>query len=163
MNKVHWYFTGERNESLVFLVIGLVAMACSFWFWLGINTKFYNGLGWPLFFIAIVQLMVGTMIFLRSPYDEKKVTDFYANSPKSIKNIEIPRMEKVMKSFVIYRYVEITLILIGLSLFLYTNPEGFWRGIALGIVIQAGLMLIADHFAEKRGKEYLQYIKESVH
>ncbi|MCB9251338.1 MAG: hypothetical protein H6605_02665 [Flavobacteriales bacterium] len=159
MSRVHWYFSGERNESLLFIIIGLVTMVMSFYFWLFVNQKFYNGIGWPLLLVSIIQLTVGISIFLRSPYDERRVEGFLKNSHKSIRNLEIPRMEKVMKSFVIYRYVEMTLIVLGLILFLYTQKAGFWRGVSLGLIIQAGLMLIADQFAENRGKLYLEFLK----
>jgi hypothetical protein len=81
------------------------------------------------------------------------------NNPKNIRALEIPRMEKVMRSFIVYRYVEIALILIGLFLFLWGFEGGFVKGLGLGLLIQAGLMLLADAFAENRGHWYLEYLK----
>jgi len=158
MNKIHDYFTGERTESLVFIAIGAIAIICSIYFWLILNTRVYNGIAWPLFFIALIQLGVGALIYLRSPSDEKRVTNFYNTSPKNITHIEIPRMEKVMRSFVVYRYVEIGLIGLSIILFFISGSGGFWRGISIGTFIQAALMLIADGFAEQRGKAYLAFL-----
>lgn len=158
MNKIHEYFTGERNESLIFMAIGAIAILCSIYFWLVINVRFYNGIAWPLFFIALIQLTVGGLIYLRSPSDEKRVTNFYNSSPKNITHIEIPRMEKVMRNFIVYRYVEIGLIVISIVLFFMSGAGGFWRGISIGTLIQASLMLMADGFAEQRGKVYLAFL-----
>lgn len=159
MTKIHDYFQAERNESLIFMIIGATAIVSGFYFLLVINSKFYNGLSWPLIFIAVIQIFVGTIIYFRSPTDLKRVTTFAQNSPKNIRNLEIPRMEKVMTQFKLYRYIEMGLIVLGLVLFLIASPTGFWKGVGLGIIIQAGLMLIADSFAENRGQHYLEYLK----
>lgn len=159
MTKIHDYFQAERNESLIFMIIGATTIVCGFYFLLVVNSKFYNGLSWPLIFIAIIQLFVGTIIYFRSPTDLKRVTNFAQNSPKNIRNIEIPRMQKVMTQFKLYRYIEMGLIVLGLILFLIASPTGFWKGVGLGIIIQAGLMLLADSFAENRGQHYLEFLK----
>ena len=159
MTKIHAYFQAEKNESLVFIAIGTAAIICGFYFMLAINTSFYNGVGWPLLFIAVIQLAIGSYIYLRSPADERRVMTFAKNSPKNIKNIEIPRMEKVMTQFKLYRYIEMGLLVLGLILFLMGPDEGFWKGVGLGFVIQGGLMLLADSFAENRGQNYLDFLK----
>ncbi len=159
MTKIHNYFQAERNESLIFMIIGATAIVSGFYFLLVVNSKFYNGLSWPLIFIAVIQIFVGTIIYFGSPTDSKRVTNFAQNSPKNIRNLEIPRMEKVMTQFKLYRYIEIGLIILGLVLFLIASPTGFWKGVGLGIIIQSGLMLIADSFAENRGQHYLEYLK----
>ena len=72
-------------------------------------------------------------------------------------------MEKVMKSFVIYRWIEIALILGGVVLiFLYrSNPDkSFLRGVGITLALQAVLMLGADYFAEQRGKTYQQELQK---
>lgn len=161
MTKIHEYFQAERIESLVFMIIGATSIVCGFYFLLVVNSKFYNGLSWPLIFIGIMQLFVGTIIYFRSPTDIKRVTTFSQNSPKNIRNLEIPRMEKVMTKFKLYRYIEMGLTIIGLILFLIASPTGFWKGVGLGIIIQAGLMLIADSFAENRGHHYLKFLEET--
>lgn len=67
-------------------------------------------------------------------------------------------MKEVMKNFVIYRYVEIIVIILGLILFFYFPIHTFWRGIGIGLFIQVSLMLSLDYFAEKRGAKYLEYL-----
>jgi hypothetical protein len=66
-------------------------------------------------------------------------------------------MEVVMKNFLIYRYVEIALLLVGVLL-LFTT-KGFWQGVGIGLFIQASLMLSLDYFAEQRGKVYVEVLK----
>ena len=72
---------------------------------------------------------------------------------------EIPRMQKVMKSFKLFKWIEIFLTVIGFSLFLFFPQNPLLRGIGLGLFIQAILMLAFDFFAENRGKSYLEFLQ----
>ena len=78
---------------------------------------------------------------------------------------ELPRMKTVMKNFVIYRYVEIVLAIIGIVLFFYFRTDTgqqFWKGLGLTLAIQALLMLGADYFAEQRGKFYQKALEAII-
>jgi hypothetical protein len=69
-------------------------------------------------------------------------------------------MEKVMSNFVIFRYAEIALIILGMALMYSSMNDTFWRGIGLGLFIQASIVLCLDFFAERRGYHYIEYLKE---
>lgn len=82
------------------------------------------------------------------------------SEPKMIRTHEIQRMEKVMRNFVIFRFIEIALIIIGISLMYSSMNDTFWRGIGMGLFIQASIVLSLDFFAERRGVVYLEYLKQ---
>ena len=69
-------------------------------------------------------------------------------------------MEKVLSNFVIYRYVEIALIILGIALMYSSMNDTFWRGIGLGLFIQLCIVLSLDFFAERRGHNYMVYLQE---
>jgi hypothetical protein len=71
-------------------------------------------------------------------------------------------MEKVMSNFVVYRYVEIALIILGMALMYSSTNDTFWRGLGLGLFIKASIVLSLDFFAESRGHSYLEYLKDFV-
>ena len=71
-------------------------------------------------------------------------------------------MKKVLRNFVIYRYVEIALIILGIVLMYSSMNDTFWRGIGLGLFIQASIVLSLDFFAERRGHIYMEYLQEFV-
>jgi hypothetical protein len=152
------YFNAEKFESLFFVSVGVIAISAGIYFWVSLKEPYYKGMAIPLILVALIQLVVGTTVYFRSPKDIVKVENIVRNEPEKIKTEEIPRMEVVMKNFVIYRYVEITLMVVGLLLFLYFPSQSFWKGVGVGLFVQAGLMLFLDYFAEKRGTEYLQYL-----
>jgi hypothetical protein len=69
-------------------------------------------------------------------------------------------MEKVLRNFVIFRYAEIALIILGIALMYSSMNDTFWRGIGLGLFIQASIVLCLDFFAERRGHIYLEYLNQ---
>ncbi|MGB4845789.1 MAG: hypothetical protein WBP16_15095 [Ferruginibacter sp.] len=163
---IHKYFIAEKQESLFILIIGIVAilLAISFWFFVKTNPAFFKGLAVVLMALGLIQTIVGFNIYTRTNKQKSDIAYNIGMEPASYaKHTELPRMEKVMKSFVIYRWVEIAFIIIGIVLiFLFrTNPDKtFWYGFAIALTIQASIMLGADYFAEKRGEGYTEQIKK---
>ena len=156
---IYKYFIGEKQESLLFLFIGIAAIVLSvaFFFFIKTNPPFFKGAAIPLLAIGIIQIIVGYSVYARSDRQMADIAYRAGTDPHFINKIEMPRMKTVMKNFVIYRYAEITLALIGLGLFFYFRKNTgmqSWKGMGLTLAIQALLMLGADYFAEKRGKIY---------
>lgn len=157
------YFTAEKNESLLFIIIGIAAIVLAIVFLLVLKTNFYKGMALPLLLIALIQVSVGYTVYKRSDADRKRNVYAYDMNPQELKTKEIPRMEKVNKNFILYRWIEIGLILAGIALiYLYrTNEERtFLYGLGVGLAIQAFIMLGADYFAEARAKTYISGLKE---
>ncbi len=158
MKFISEYFNSEKFESLFFIGVGILAITLGIYYWLVIKEPFYNGNATALMLVALVQLTVGISVYFRSPKDIIRVENTIKNDVYKIKTEEIPRMNVVMKNFIIYRYVEIALIILGLIMFFYFPSVSFWKGLGVGLFIQASLMLSLDYFAEKRGATYLQHL-----
>lgn len=158
MEQILKYFNAEKGESLLFAAVGLVAIILASYFLIKIKQPFYNGMAIPLILIALIQLTVGASVYLRSPKDILKVENMLSNDKEKIRTEEIPRMETVMKNFLIYRYVELVLMIAGLILMFIFKENEFVKGIGIALFIQAGLMLALDFFAKKRGHEYLSFL-----
>lgn len=165
---IYKYFTGEKQESLLFLIVGIAAVliAVAFWFFIKSNPSFYKGAAIPLLAIGLVQIVVGYSVYARS--DKQKATIAYnigIEPAAFVKQTEMPRMKTVMKNFVFYRWVEIAFIIAGLVLiFLYKSnvDKAFWYGLGLALTIQAAIMLGADYFAENRGEVYVNELKKVI-
>jgi hypothetical protein len=160
MNSILKYFNGEKAESYIFILIGVFALAMALYFIFGLKTSFWKGVAIPFIIVASLEFIVGYTIVTRSPKDIERVENFYKSAPQKINTFEIPRMEKVMSNFMIFRYVEIALIILGIALMYSSMNDTFWRGIGLGLFIQASIVLSLDFFAERRGHIYLEYLKE---
>ncbi len=165
---IYRYFSGEKQESLLFLIVGIVAvlLAAVFWFFIKTNPSFYKGFAIPLIAIGLIQMIVGYTVYSRTDKQQKDIAYNMGMEPVNyIKHTELPRMEKVMKNFLIYRWVEIAFIIAGLVLiFLFRSDPGkaFWFGLGIALALQAMIMLGADYFAEKREKIYVEELQKMI-
>jgi hypothetical protein len=156
------YFNGEKQESLIFIGIGILAVLGALLLFFYFKHQWGKGAAWPLLLIGLMQIVVGYTVYARSDAQRKDIVYKMDMNTEALQKEEIPRMEKVMKNFVLYRYTEIGLLVAGIVIFLVfrNQPDKqFWTGLALGIALQAALMLIADGFAERRGHVYTKGMK----
>ncbi len=159
------YFHAEKSESWLFIVIAVVAVIAAIVFFFFIKTNFHKGVAAPLLLIGLLLGITGFTVYKRSDKDRLRNVYAYDMNPAQLKAQEIPRMETVMKNFVIYRYAEIALALLGIGLFVYfknNEVHQFWKGFGIALAIMALLALAADYFAEKRGHVYLDGLKEKA-
>ncbi|NOT92580.1 hypothetical protein [Ferruginibacter sp.] len=159
------YFTAEKNESLLFVIIGAVAIIAAVIFFFFIKTNFYKGATIPLLVIGLLVGIVGFIVYKKSDADRIRNVYAYGMVPSQLKDSEIPRMKTVMKYFVIYRWVEIILALAGIVLLFYFKDNAdklFWKGFGIALTIMAITTLAADYFAEKRGSIYLKGLESFI-
>ena len=159
------YFIAEKQESLLFLFIGIAGVVAAIVFFFFLKTNFYKGAAIPLLLIGLLLGIVGYTVYKRSDGDRQRNVYAYDMNPDELKTKELPRMKTVMKFFVIYRYTELFLLLTGIALFYYSrNKETlqFWKGVGLSLAIMAFVALTADYFAEQRGKVYTKGIESFV-
>ena len=124
MNPVIKYFNGERAESFLFLALGIVGVVISSYLFSLKVSSYWKGFAIPFIMVSVLEIIVGISLIYRSPKDIIRVEDYIKNEQIKIKIDEKPRMEKVMKNFVVYRYVEIALIFIGAILcFAFANSD----------------------------------------
>jgi uncharacterized membrane protein len=165
---IYRYFIAEKQESLLFLIVGIVAviLAVACWFFIKSNPAFFKGVAIPLLAIGLIQMVVGYTVYSRTDKQQKDIAYNIGMEPVAYtKSTELPRMKTVMKNFVIYRWVEIAFIIAGLILiFLFRKnaDKTFWYGFGIALAIQAIIMLGADYFAESRGRVYTNELQKIV-
>ena len=159
------YFTAEKSESLLFVIIGAVAIIAAVIFFFFIKTNFYKGAAIPLLIIGLLVGIVGFTVYKRCDADRIRNVYAYDLNPTELREKEMPRMKMVMKNFVIYRWVEIILALAGIVLLFYFKDNAdklFWKGFGIALTIMAITTLAADYFAEKRGSIYLKGLESFI-
>lgn len=156
MDFIKTYFTAEKNESLIFILFGVLTIGFSVYSLLKWGDSFYRGFAIPAILIGIIQIVVGSTVYFRTDQQIIQVETLYQQDQAAFKNAEVPRMNTVMNNFSIYKIVEVAFVIIGLLLIFFATSKEFWLGIGVGMLLQGALMLTADVFAERRGKEYIQ-------
>ncbi|HCL84779.1 MAG TPA: hypothetical protein DIC22_12430 [Chitinophagaceae bacterium] len=157
------YFIAEKQESLVFGVIGLVAIGLALIFYFGLKNPVYRGAAIPLLILGLVQASAGYAVFTRS--DDQRISQVYAYdmNPDQLKTTELSRMRNVTARFRIYRWIETGSFIAGLILiFLFRNQAGriFWVGFGITLTLMAAELFIADYIAEQRAVHYVSLLEE---
>ena len=151
------YLAAERQESVLFMLVGVAALALAV-FLFRTSTPL-RGMAFPLALIAIIQIVVGATVYFRTPAQVRSLGHSLETEPARYRQEEVGRMRTVMKAFVIYRWIEIACLLCGISLIALTRTGTTWSAIGLGLTLQSALMLLLDFFAERRGSQYLGYLR----
>lgn len=68
-------------------------------------------------------------------------------------------MQAVIKSFATNRRIEIGVLIASLLVLVLAPRGGAWQGAGAGLAVQAGLVLLLDLFAERRGQAYLAWLQ----
>ncbi|HEX2569772.1 MAG TPA: hypothetical protein VH877_09460 [Polyangia bacterium] len=151
------YFSAEKSESLLFLLAGVGALVASAL--LVRNGSPYRGMAIPLVIVGLIQVVVGASVYLRTDAQVATLTGLFDGTPTEFQRAELARMAVVMRSFQIYKAIEIVILLGGIVLaLLYPHRERLYAA-GIGCILQGSLMLVLDLFAEKRGQIYIDAIR----
>lgn len=155
-SEVLRYFAAEQAESLLFILVGISALIVSAFLFR--MPGLYRGITYSLVSIALIQLIVGATVYLRTNNQVTTLTQQLNIEPVAFQTSELNRMQTVMAGFKWYKIIEVLLLSSGILL-IFTRPrQSALFGAGIGLIIQSALTLILDIFAERRGKQYLQAI-----
>ena len=162
-SDIEKYFIAEKQESLIFLIIGIIAIVLALIFYFSVRTHIYRGAAIPLLLIGLIQAIAGYAVYVRS--DDQRISQVYAYdmNPDQLKTVELTRMRKVKTSFLIYRWIEIAAFITGLALIvLFRKQPGnaFWLGLGITLTLMSAELFIADFIAEKRARYYTGQLEE---
>ncbi len=151
------YFTEEKIESLFFIIISIITIALALIFLFLIKYSFFKGMAIPLLAFGIIELSAGAIVLTQSAKDLTRIEQIIKNEPQLIQSQELPKMEFIIKNFVIYKWIEIILIITGVVLFImfYKSSQTFWKGFGLGLLMQASIMLSLNILAQQRLQIYI--------
>lgn len=157
INTMSSYFSAEKQESLIFMAVGLLAIGIGVWLWM--NGHRLKSMAYPLVIIAFLQIVVGGSVYLRTDTQLSTLSAQLQANPAELKAEETTRMQTVMNNFSIYKAVEMLLLIVGVGVIATLQRHDMAAGIGVGLVLQAAFTLTLDVFAEARGAEYLSAIR----
>lgn len=151
------YFAGEKQESLLFIVVGLIAIGVAVWLWT--NGHRLRFMAIPLITIALMQLVVGATVYVRTDSQVQNLITQSQSAPAQFQQDELKRMQTVMHNFNLYKTIEMVLLVVGVCLIGLLQRFDIAAGVGAGLVLQAAFTLALDMFAEARGQDYMVALK----
>ena len=125
------YFAGEKQESLLYIAVGLVAIGVAAWLWM--NGHRLRMMAVPLVIVALMQLVVGSTVYLRTESQMQGLVAQSQSAPAQFKQDEVSRMQTVMKNFNIYKTIEMMLLVLGVCLIAFLQRFDIAAGIGAGL------------------------------
>lgn len=160
MEFIKQYFSAEKSESFLAIIVGALLLSFSIYALVKWGDAFYKGFAVPVVLVALIQIVVGSVVYFRTDKQVKQLTERLKISPAEFAQEESKRMTVVMKNFNTYKWIEVAFVVSGLLLILFFKNKEFVLGIGVGLLLQGSLILSADIFAERRGNMYLMKISE---
>jgi len=103
MDFIKTYFTAEKNESLIFIMFGILTIGFSVYALLKWGDVFYRGFAVPATLIGIIQIVVGSTVYIRTDKQLHELETHYQQDKAAFAKAETPRMDAVIKNFSIYK------------------------------------------------------------
>jgi hypothetical protein len=79
----------EKYESVLFVLVGVVAILMATYFFVKVKQPFYSGMAYPLIAVALIQRVVGSSVYFRSPKDIARVNEIVQTNKAKIQTEEI--------------------------------------------------------------------------
>jgi len=157
MDNIVRYFAGEKLQCSIGILLGLTGIVLSVYF-IYLGKPVFKGIAFAFIPLSSLLLAICIGIVIRTPKDIQRVSSYYESEPTKMLTEELPRMEKVMKTFPVIKMVEISFIIVGILLLIFFVNNGIIKGVGIGLIIQGIMLYGFDHFAQSRGKIYFEFL-----
>src|SRR5262245_7422047 len=133
------YFNGEKNAGLFLAAIGIVIVV-------GATLLFrartdYRSFAITLGLVALVEVAIGAGLYLKTDPQVGRLRAHLDSNAATFYADEGARMTRVQSNFVVIEYVEVALIVVGALVAVARKNSPTVTGIALGLLINAALLL----------------------
>lgn len=162
---IEQYFSAEKQGSLFFLSVGIVAVIAALILFFVLKTPFYKGAAIPMIIVGLIAGGIGFTFYNRSDDDRIRNVYAYDLNPDELKQKEYPRMQKVMTSFKAIIIAEVVFSAAAIFLFFYfrTNTaQQLWSGVGAGLFIMAVAALLLDVAAQRRAAVYTKGLETFI-
>lgn len=158
MNQaIETYFHGEKYGGLVLAAVGVVMLVTALVFFPARHELRAFAITAGVW--GVLQLAIGVGLFFKT---DAQVAALVAQAPSAMLQTERPRMEKVQRNFEVLEVVWVALVIVGALVGWRLKDHHAVAGVAAAIVINAGVLLMFDLVAERRGATYLAALTRSA-
>lgn len=149
------YFDGEQRTGVFAASFGLLSVGTGIGLW-ATGGRVERGVAVPLMVMGTLQAALGFALSLRTPHQVKRLDAQLTGAPADFAAAERERMHRVNSRWWLYRAVEVSVAFSGI---LVAGAGGATDtqaavGVGFGLVGEALVMLLIDHFAEARAGAY---------
>jgi len=163
-SNIQAYFRAEKTKGLFFMVFGIAGAIAALLFFMS-KSWLFQGMAVPMTLIGISQLIMGYAIYSGNDKLAKELDGEEMNIAV-MKEKELPRLEREIRTVGVYQKVELAFIAVGLIMavaFRSDENREFLYGFGLALAVYVFAMFIGDYMTERRGRAYLSNLKKHLH
>jgi uncharacterized membrane protein HdeD (DUF308 family) len=145
------YLLEERFESELYMVIGILSILFSLFFYQVISYNFFKGLAVSFFMVGFFKFIYGLQKFHRASENLIYFNALIKHNSLEIEFADVFFAARIRNSFFEMNIAGFLLLIIGIILFFkhLNSTQKFWRGIGLGLCFQACILLTLNFVADK--------------
>ncbi len=154
---IEQYFAGFKNEQLLLMITGAVALVIAVVFYAGLKTKWYKGIALPLAVFALLNVGAGFSNYKRADILKVRNVYNYDLHPELLKSKELPRIKEMSQNFTALIYINISIILTAAFIFFYFKKKGnseYYMGVAASLFLVAVLSVVMYSVMKGRSEGY---------
>lgn len=155
------WIRGERIESIIIAVAGLLIIVSSILLWRFGNTPYAHALIVPLLVVGLIPLFMG----VSGAIDNGNSIPFYEQAwQQGQENFilsEKARVESFDEIFK-YTYPMAIILTIGGAILFFVLASPTWKAVSLAMMTLGLMTYFVDHFAAERAAIYLEHINTYI-
>lgn len=150
------YFAAERQGGLQLVIVSLASLSLAWFLWN--RRSAFIAMIWPLVTVGILMGVLGFSLILRTPSQVAEIEHGLQTNIEQTVQEEIERMENVNRGFRLLKRLEISCIIICLTMVAVFPISSTTVSISLGILLESVIVLVLDTFAYSRALEYTHWL-----
>ncbi len=147
------YFRGEEKGGIVLIAWAFFGLATAAYLFFSDFGPFETGLLYPVFLMALVQLLKGGHSFFKAKKWKAKLKAGMQQAPSAAVAEEQARVARLKQNYGKYQQIEMLLFLLGFALVVggaFGGMGAFCLGTGIGLTLQAAFSLVFSLFAGYR-------------
>ena len=152
------YFDAEKQGAMLLLVIGVASVAVATA--LLVMRGAYAGAGVPFVALGVLAIGIGAGVWARTDHQVALLRVQMDQARAEALHAEVPRMERVHRSFLMAQIFEVVLLAAGIALAYLYRDRQFGFALGVGLIAQSAFLLVFDLIADRRAAHYLSYLKQ---
>jgi|GEM_PF-3411499 len=160
---INEHYVAEKKSALSLIGIAILMMVIAGIIYLTVKAGVTYGIIYGLLPLSIIQILAGIFVFIKANLRQKIIIKKIEGQPNFKIETELKRTSAEVKRLRVTRKIQetafvIALFVICLGMAKLVNPIGM--GLAMALLLQAGVMIAFDLFAVRRAEEYLRRINK---
>ena len=149
------YFAEEKQGSLVFVGFGVASVLAA----ILVARSPWKGALWPLLVLGLGAVVVGSTVYLRTDRQVAELQALLDRDPAELRARELPRLERIQRTFRVLKMAEIALVAAGLALTFVFSRGSTAYAVGIALAVEAAVLLGLDLLASRRADVYVDALR----